>query len=88
MTLAVENLVVGDVVDIKFGDRIPADIRVLSSAGFKVLMLLGSHMYMYMHAYCAHTCISPTKYTFSVFVSKCTQSASYIAIAVSPKYSD
>ena len=26
----------GDVVDVKFGDRIPADIRILSSSGFKV----------------------------------------------------
>ena len=37
VTLAVEKLVVGDVVDIKFGDRIPADIRILNSAGFKVV---------------------------------------------------
>ena len=39
MTLQVDNLVVGDVVDVKFGDRIPADIRILHSAGFKVLSL-------------------------------------------------
>ena len=37
MNLAVENLVVGDVVDVKFGDRVPADIRILSSAVFKVM---------------------------------------------------
>ena len=35
-TLAVENLVVGDVVDVKFGDRLPADVRIIKSAGFKV----------------------------------------------------
>ena len=29
-------MVVGDIVDVKFGDRIPADIRVISSHGFKV----------------------------------------------------
>lgn len=39
MTLPVDNLVVGDVVDVKFGDRIPADIRILHSAGFKVVSL-------------------------------------------------
>ena len=41
-TIAVEKLVVGDVVDVKFGDRIPADIRILKSAGFK------AHIYMYI----------------------------------------
>lgn len=35
-TVSVENLVVGDVVEVKFGDRVPADIRVLSAHGFKV----------------------------------------------------
>nr|AEH68838.1 putative Na+/K+-ATPase alpha subunit [Bathypolypus arcticus] len=31
-----EELVIGDVVDVKFGDRIPADIRVISAHSFKV----------------------------------------------------
>lgn len=31
-----EELVVGDIVDVKGGDRIPADLRVLSAHGFKV----------------------------------------------------
>ncbi|CAF3354470.1 unnamed protein product [Rotaria socialis] len=31
-----EDLVVGDIVDIKFGDRVPADIRILEAHGFKV----------------------------------------------------
>ena len=31
-----ENLTIGDVVEIKFGDRIPADIRVVQAVGFKV----------------------------------------------------
>lgn len=31
-----ENLVVGDVVIIEFGKRIPADIRILESNGMKV----------------------------------------------------
>merc|ERR1719211_987701 len=36
ITIKAEELVVGDLVDIKFGDRIPADIRVLEARGFKV----------------------------------------------------
>jgi len=28
--------VVGDIVEIKFGDRVPADIRVLEARSFKV----------------------------------------------------
>lgn len=33
---SVERLVVGDIVEVKFGDRVPADIRVLQASGFKV----------------------------------------------------
>jgi len=32
-----EQLVRGDVVEVKFGDRVPADVRVLSAHGFKVV---------------------------------------------------
>lgn len=35
-TLKAEELVVGDIVEVKFGDRIPADMRVISAHGFKV----------------------------------------------------
>uniref|UniRef100_A0A646QDL7 Sodium/potassium-transporting ATPase subunit alpha n=1 Tax=Hemiscolopendra marginata TaxID=943146 RepID=A0A646QDL7_9MYRI len=36
ITLRAEDVVVGDIIEVKFGDRIPADIRVISSHGFKV----------------------------------------------------
>ncbi|GAB6023010.1 hypothetical protein CHUAL_007100 [Chamberlinius hualienensis] len=36
MVLDSEELVMGDVVDIKAGDKIPADIRIISSHNFKV----------------------------------------------------
>ena len=36
MTIKAEELVVGDIVEVKFGDRIPADIRVLEARSFKV----------------------------------------------------
>lgn len=32
----VDEIVVGDIVDVKFGDRVPADIRVIRAQGFKV----------------------------------------------------
>jgi sodium/potassium-transporting ATPase subunit alpha len=31
-----EELVVGDIVYVKFGDRLPADIRIIEAKGFKV----------------------------------------------------
>ena len=34
--LPVNQLVVGDIVDVKFGDRAPADMRIIRSAGLKV----------------------------------------------------
>ena len=39
MEVPTENLVVGDIVEVKGGDRIPADIRILKAHGFKVNIL-------------------------------------------------
>jgi len=36
LTIKAEELTLGDVIDVKFGDRVPADIRVIESKGFKV----------------------------------------------------
>ncbi|XP_055866705.1 sodium/potassium-transporting ATPase subunit alpha-like isoform X2 [Biomphalaria glabrata] len=36
MNVLAAHLVVGDLVEVKFGDRIPADIRIISAHGFKV----------------------------------------------------
>jgi len=33
-----EELVVGDIVEVKFGDRIPADMRVITAHSFKVTL--------------------------------------------------
>ena len=35
-----EEIALGDIVNIKFGDRVPADVRVITAHGFKVLFLL------------------------------------------------
>ena len=35
-TMKAEELTIGDVVEVKFGDRIPADIRIIEARGFKV----------------------------------------------------
>ncbi len=42
LTTAVEKLVVGDIVEVKSGDRLPADIRIIKAASFKVLPMLAS----------------------------------------------
>merc|ERR1711970_1133198 len=36
VNLKAEELAIGDIIDVKFGDRIPADIRVVESKGLKV----------------------------------------------------
>jgi len=36
ITLKAGELTLGDIIDVKFGDRVPADIRVLEAHGFKV----------------------------------------------------
>jgi sodium/potassium-transporting ATPase subunit alpha len=35
-TMKADQLTLGDVIDVKFGDRMPADVRVIESRGFKV----------------------------------------------------
>ena len=42
-TIVAEDLVVGDLVDVQFGDKIPADIRIVKSSGFKVHYLKSSY---------------------------------------------
>ena len=45
MNLHAEELVVGDIIEVKYGDRVGADIRVIEAHGFKVrgrLIALGS----------------------------------------------
>merc|ERR1719249_7089 len=36
LTVKAEDLTLGDIVEIKFGDRCPADLRILEARGFKV----------------------------------------------------
>jgi len=36
ITIKAEELTLGDIIEVKFGDRMPADIRVLEARGFKV----------------------------------------------------
>lgn len=36
LTVRAEDLTLGDIVLVKFGDRIPADIRILDAHGLKV----------------------------------------------------
>ncbi|XP_059138718.1 sodium/potassium-transporting ATPase subunit alpha-like [Physella acuta] len=36
LSIRAEELVLGDIVEVKFGDRVPADIRIISAHGFKV----------------------------------------------------
>ena len=35
-SIHVEELVVGDIVEVREGDRIPADLRLIATKGFKV----------------------------------------------------
>lgn len=44
LTLQAENLVIGDVVEVKFGDRLPADIRIIEAKNFKVSSVRCSKM--------------------------------------------
>ena len=36
LTIKAEELTMGDIIEVKFGDRVPADIRILEARGFKV----------------------------------------------------
>lgn len=43
LTLRAEDLTLGDVVEVKFGDRIPADIRIIEARNFKVSLTAANH---------------------------------------------
>ena len=45
MNVNAEQLVVGDIVEVKFGDRVPADIRILSAHSFKVFQTSKDNWY-------------------------------------------
>jgi sodium/potassium-transporting ATPase subunit alpha len=36
LSIQAADLVLGDIVEVKFGDRIPADIRIIEAVNFKV----------------------------------------------------
>ena len=36
ITVKAAELTLGDIVEIKFGDRVPTDLRVIEARGFKV----------------------------------------------------
>ena len=47
MSIHAEELVVGDIVEVKTGDRVPADIRIIASRGFKASIV---HTLSYLNA--------------------------------------
>lgn len=36
ISIVSKEVVVGDLIELKFGDQIPADVRIIRSQGFKV----------------------------------------------------
>lgn len=36
VSIFTKEVVVGDLIDLKFGDQVPADVRIIKSQGFKV----------------------------------------------------
>lgn len=58
-----EEVVVGDLVEVKGGDRIPADLRIVGSHGCKVIMSLYFLLYLII--------VVRTSFFLSVAVALC-----------------
>ena len=39
LTIKADELTIGDIIEVKFGDRVPADIRVIEATSFKVKLI-------------------------------------------------
>lgn len=60
-----EEVVVGDIIYVALGDRIPADIRILEAKGFKVLDLDLVANTLHNSAF---FCLGSLHYPFSVYI--------------------
>lgn len=47
VTLRADTLVIGDVVEVKFGDRMPADLRIVEATSFKASHSITSLQHKY-----------------------------------------
>lgn len=74
--IAVANLVVGDLVEVKGGDQLPADIRIVSSQGLKVdnSSLTGESEPLLRTAKCTHENPIETK-NLAFFSTNCVEGA-------------
>jgi sodium/potassium-transporting ATPase subunit alpha len=61
LTIEAEELVLGDIVEVKFGDKIPADLRIIEARNFKVtkslISLLHSQLFIRSVALCFRSII-------------------------------
>lgn len=69
-----EELVVGDVIEVKFGDRMPADVRITYAQGFKVGVASSAHL----------TCTQSNAFCLTLLASLATLSVSLVTSDICP----
>ena len=80
VTIKAQDLTIGDVIEVKFGDRVPADIRVIESRGFKVIEDLlrnaaGTSIAKYTNSLLCFSLDCPSLKKICIFLSVCESDA-------------
>lgn len=67
-TINAEQVVVGDIIFVKGGDRVPADLRVVEARGFKVMDAFSDYGFHSNLLKCMFFCLEKIGFSLDIFL--------------------